>query len=396
MSLTQTIYFTLIGITVFDFLFEKWLDLLNDRRKSPTMPPEAEGIYSEERYAKWLAYDKANGRLDIVSSSVSILLSLSLLIFGWFGAIDVWLRQWIEQPVLLGLVYFGVLGVASSVISLPFSIYGTFVIEERFGFNKTTVKTFILDMVKGAALGLVIGAPLGALVIWLYYSLGDLFWMAAWAVLSVFSIFMTMFAATWIMPIFNKFTPLEEGELRTAIEAYCNKVGFKLNRLFVMDGSKRSAKSNAFFSGLGPKKTIAVFGEVHPRVLKAMDVKGPAVAFTIYPAEVPVPKNAGSSRGALAISDLQAVERDLAFVLDAGVAASDVVNAAQGADKAAIDSVRVFDEFVGGSLGEGKKSLAITLRIQPQERTLTEEDIEGIVRRVVEKVGRATGGTLRG
>jgi phenylalanyl-tRNA synthetase beta chain len=120
------------------------------------------------------------------------------------------------------------------------------------------------------------------------------------------------------------------------------------------------------------------------------------VAFTVYPADVPVPKNAGASRGALEISDLQAVERDLAFVLDARVAASDVVNAAQGADKAAIEAVRVFDEFVGGSLGEGRKSLAITLRIQPRDKTLTEEQIEAIVGKVIEKVAKATGGTLRG
>ena len=148
--------------------------------------------------------------------------------------------------------------------------------------------------------------------------------------------------------------------------------------------------------GLGPKKTIAVFGEVHPRILKAMDVKGPAVGFTIWPAEVPLPRKAGASRGALAISDLQAVERDFAFVLDADVEALNVVNAAAGADKALIEEVRVFDEFVGGSLGEGKKSLAITVRIQPSEKTLTDEDIEAVGAKVVEKVTKATGGTLRG
>ncbi|NQV51701.1 MAG: M48 family metallopeptidase [Flavobacteriales bacterium] len=257
--MVEVILYALIGITAADFLFDKFLDLLNDRAKSPVMPKEAEGIYDEERYAKWLAYDKANGRLGMVSSSVSILMSLALLIFGIFGWLDTFLQQWVERPVVLGLVYFGVLGFGSSIISLPFSVYSTFVIEERFGFNKTTVKTFILDMLKGAALGLVIGAPLGALIIWLYYALGEYFWLAAWAVMSIFSIFMTMFAATWIMPLFNKFTPLEDGELRTAIEGYCDKVGFKLNRLFVMDGSKRSAKSNAFFSGLGPKKTIALY-----------------------------------------------------------------------------------------------------------------------------------------
>ena len=148
--------------------------------------------------------------------------------------------------------------------------------------------------------------------------------------------------------------------------------------------------------GLGPKKTLAVFGEVHPKILKAMGVKGPAVGFTIWPGEVPLPRNASASRGALVISDLQAVERDFAFVLDADVEALNVVNAAAGADKSLIDEVRVFDEFVGGALGEGKKSLAITVRIQPIDKTLTDEDIETVAGKVVEKVTKATGGTLRG
>ncbi len=148
--------------------------------------------------------------------------------------------------------------------------------------------------------------------------------------------------------------------------------------------------------GLGPKKTLAVFGEIHPKVLREMNVKGPAVGFTIWPAEVPAPRKAGASRGALEISDLQAVERDFAFVLDAEVEALAVVNAARGADKSLIEDVRVFDEFVGGSLGDGKKSLAITVRIQPKEKTLTEDEIEAVAKTVVEKVAKATGGTLRG
>ena len=255
----QFIYIVIIAITVIDFVFEKFLDFLNDRAKSPEMPPEAEGIYDAERYAKWLAYDKANSRVGAISSSISILLSLAMLIFGGFGWLDIQMRQITEQPVLLALLYFAVIGIASSIISLPFSLYSTFVIEEKFGFNKTTLKTFIMDMLKGTALAIVIGGPLGGLIVWLFYELGDAFWLVAWVIMTIFSVFMTMFAATLIMPLFNKFTPLEEGDLRTAIEAYCEKAGFKLNRFFVMDGSKRSAKSNAFFSGLGPKKTIALY-----------------------------------------------------------------------------------------------------------------------------------------
>ncbi len=147
---------------------------------------------------------------------------------------------------------------------------------------------------------------------------------------------------------------------------------------------------------LGPKKVLGIFGELHPRVLDATDIKGPAMAFTLWPQEVPLPRKSGANRGALAISDLQAVERDFAFVVDAGVEALTLVNAAAGADKTLIEDVRVFDAFVGGSLGEGKKSLAITVRLQPRDATLKDADIEAVAQKVIEKVTKATGGTLRG
>ena len=147
---------------------------------------------------------------------------------------------------------------------------------------------------------------------------------------------------------------------------------------------------------LGPKKMLAVFGEVHPKTLAEMDVKGPTVAFTIWPSEIPMPRNASATRPALHLNDLQAVERDFAFVVDANVEALTLVNAAAGADKALIENVHVFDEFIGGSVGEGKKSLAITVRLQPTDATLTEKDIEATSAKIVEKVVKATGGTLRG
>jgi phenylalanyl-tRNA synthetase beta chain len=147
---------------------------------------------------------------------------------------------------------------------------------------------------------------------------------------------------------------------------------------------------------LGPKKVLGVFGEVHPKVLAEMGVKGPAMAFTIWPAEVPLKRKAGATRAALKISDLQAVERDFAFVVDADVEALTLVNAAMGADKALIDDVRVFDEFIGGSLGEGKKSLALTVRLQPREATLKDADIEAVSAKVVASVSKATDGVLRG
>ncbi|MDP4764609.1 MAG: M48 family metallopeptidase [Salibacteraceae bacterium] len=257
--MVQTLFYIILSIVIIDFLFEKALDFLNDRKKSKTLPAEAAGIYDKEQYEKWLAYDKANGRVEVISSSISIIVSLVLLIGGYFGLLDIYLSFFFDSPVVLALVYFAVLGLGSSIISLPFSIYQTFVIEERFGFNKSTVGTFVLDLLKGLGLTLLIGAPLGALIIWIYYELETDFWWIAWLIISGFSLFMTMFGASIIMPLFNKFTPLPDGELRTAIENYCAKVDFKLTNLFVMDGSKRSSKSNAFFSGLGPKKKIALY-----------------------------------------------------------------------------------------------------------------------------------------
>jgi phenylalanyl-tRNA synthetase beta chain len=151
---------------------------------------------------------------------------------------------------------------------------------------------------------------------------------------------------------------------------------------------------------LGPKKTLGVFGELHPKVLAEMDVKGPAMAFTLFPEEIPMPRSAGASRGALDMADLQAVERDFAFVVDAGVEAINLANAAAGADKKLIEDVRIFDEFTGeraeAQMGAGKKSVALSVRLQPRDKTLTEEEIEAVGAKIVEKVAKATGGVLRG
>jgi STE24 endopeptidase len=164
-----------------------------------------------------------------------------------------------ENTILQALIFFGILMLASDIIGTPFSVYSTFVIEEKFGFNKTTVKTFILDKIKGWILGAIIGGGILALIIWLYTLNEKMFWIWAWIAISGFSIFMTMFYSSIIVPIFNKQTPLEEGELRQAIEEFSKKAGFKLDNIFVIDGSKRSTKANAYFSGLGSKKRIVLY-----------------------------------------------------------------------------------------------------------------------------------------
>ena len=173
--------------------------------------------------------------------------------------VDGWAREITHHYILLVLVFFGILAVASDIINTPFSLYDIFVIEEKFGFNKTTPGTFIFDKVKGWLLGALIGGGLLALVVWFYQLTSALFWLYAWALTAFFSIFMAMFYSSLIVPLFNKQTPLEEGELRDAISDFGIKTGFKLSNIFVIDGSKRSTKANAYFSGLGPRKRIVLY-----------------------------------------------------------------------------------------------------------------------------------------
>ena len=195
----------------------------------------------------------------LLTSSLGFAVTVAVLLCGGFGWLDRIVRHYTGNPVWIAILFFGIIGIASDVLSMPFTIYQTFVIEEKFGFNKTTVKTFILDKLKGYLLGAIIGGGLLAVIIIIYEKTGTNFWWMAWIVAAAFMMFATMFYASVILPLFNKLTPLPAGELRTSIENYCSNVGFKLNNLFVMDGSKRSSKANAFFSGLGPSKKIVLF-----------------------------------------------------------------------------------------------------------------------------------------
>ncbi len=184
---------------------------------------------------------------------------LLMLLLGGFAWVDSLVREYTTHPILMALFFFGILGLAADLLSTPFSAYSTFVIEERFGFNKTTVKTFILDKLKGWILGAIIGGGLLSLIVWIYLATGSYFWFFAWLAISLFSVFMTMFYSTLIVPLFNKQTPLAQGELRDSIEKFATKVGFKLDNIFVIDGSRRSKKANAYFSGLGAKKRIVLY-----------------------------------------------------------------------------------------------------------------------------------------
>lgn len=257
--MVQTIFYIIIAIILFDYILERVLDYLNSTYWSNEIPPELEGIYDAEKYKKSQDYEKVTTRFSIFSSTLSLAILLVLLFTGGFAWLDNFVRQYTDNAIWMAILFFGIFGLAADLLSTPFSVYSTFVIEEKFGFNKTTPKTFILDKLKGWVLGAIIGGGLLALVVWIYETTGSWFWIIAWGVVGGFTIFMTMFYSNVIVPLFNKQTPLEDGELRTGIEAFASKVKFQLKNIFVMDGSKRSTKANAYFSGLGAKKRIVLF-----------------------------------------------------------------------------------------------------------------------------------------
>ncbi len=257
--MAEILFYIIIAIIVFEYLLERTLDYLNSTYWNNELPHELEGIYDTQKYRKSQDYLRVNQRFSQLTDTFSFVLMMLMLIFGGFAFLDGFVRQYTTDPIMMALLYFGILGLAADILSTPFSVYDTFVIEEKFGFNKTTVKTFILDKVKGWVLGMIIGGGLLSLVIWIYEATGQWFWLIAWGVLSVFMIFMTMFYSNVIVPLFNKQTPLEEGDLREAIENFAARVGFRLKNIYVIDGSKRSTKANAYFSGLGARKRIVLY-----------------------------------------------------------------------------------------------------------------------------------------
>ena len=256
---TETIFIIIIAIFLGETLLTKVLWYLNTRRWSETLPVELAGIYDETKYAKSQQYEKAKYVFAWVSSIPTFLIMLAILVLGGFGALDEFLRQFTNNAILLALGFFGIISVASTIISLPFSYYGTFVLEEKFGFNKMTRWLFFADAAKWLFLSAFIGGPLIALIVWIYSLVGESFWIYAWIISIGFSLFFMMFYSTLIVPLFNKQTPLQEWELRDAIEWFAHKVGFTGTDIYVIDGSKRSSKANAYFSGFGPKKRIVLF-----------------------------------------------------------------------------------------------------------------------------------------
>ena len=256
----HSIVFNLIIVIIsVNFILERILSFLNGRILSNKLPQELEGVYDEERYKKSQEYKHVKDKFSVITSSFSFILIICMLFFHGFAYVDEISRDIVDNEILITLVFFGILMFASDILNIPFSLYATFVIEEKYGFNKTTVKTFILDKIKGWILAIILGGGIMAMIVWIYHKTGTMFWIYAWIVISFFSIFMSMFYSSLIVPLFNKQTPLEDGELRSEISSFAERTGFKLDNIFVMDGSKRSTKANAYFSGLGPKKRIVLF-----------------------------------------------------------------------------------------------------------------------------------------
>jgi STE24 endopeptidase len=249
----------LIGITVFDFILDKTLGVLNNQSRKKPIPESLQGIYDETNYNKSQAYQSEVFKFSIFSSSFSFVVMLLVLWLGGFGWLDNLVRSWAPMEYLSTLYFFGILYFVNDLVSIPFQLYGTFVIEAKYGFNKMSLKTFVFDKLKGWLMTAIIGGVLLSLFIVTVAFFESTFWIYFWIIMSVFMVFINMFYTSLIIPIFNKLNPLEDGTLKEAITKYASGVGFPLNNIFVIDGSKRSSKGNAFFSGLGRKKKVVLY-----------------------------------------------------------------------------------------------------------------------------------------
>jgi STE24 endopeptidase len=248
-----------LAIIAFRYLLETTSDFLNLKAVSPDIPEEFDGYYDAEKYVKSQDYLRETTRWGLFVDLVNTVFLVVFIVVGGFGLIDSMVRSLSLGPILTGVVFACFMMLAVSILGIPFSVYSTFVIEKKYGFNRTTPKVFVTDFLKSMLLMILLGGAVFALVLWIFEALGSLAWLYCWAAVAVIQIFLMFIAPYVIMPLFNKFTPLEDGELRDAIEKYAESQGFKMKGVFCMDGSKRSSKSNAFFTGFGKTRRIVLF-----------------------------------------------------------------------------------------------------------------------------------------
>ncbi len=255
----ETLFYIIVAIILIDFVIDKIVDSLNASRFNDPVPKELEDVYDDAEYRKSQNYKKEVYRFGVVSSVFSLFILLGFLFFDGFAYVDGIASGITANPIYKALIFFGIIMFASDILTLPFSYYSTFVIEEKYGFNKTTKKLFVMDKLKSWGLMVILGGGILALIVWFYQLTSTDFWWYSWIVVTVFIVFTNMFYAKLIVPLFNKQSPLENGSLRSKIEAYADKVGFKLDNIFIIDGSKRSTKANAYFSGFGKEKRITLY-----------------------------------------------------------------------------------------------------------------------------------------
>ncbi len=256
---SQQLLGLIVAISLAGYVFDLILEILNYRSRRTDIPDDIAAFYDRDKYLQSLDYHHVRTRFSFLSGGFSFLISICMLIFGGFGWVDAMLRPLVHHEILLALSFFAVILLVSDILSLPFQLWSTFVIEERFGFNKTRPRTFVMDKLKGYAIGGLVGGLLLALLIVVVEKFGPQFWIVFGTVAAVVVLLINMFATTLILPLFNKLTILPDGELKSAIEQFSKKVSFPLDNIFVMDGSKRSSKANAFFSGIGRKKKIVLY-----------------------------------------------------------------------------------------------------------------------------------------
>jgi len=234
--MNNTIFFLIIIIPVAGFIIERYLDYLNSSVWSDKLPEKLKGICYEQEYRKTQLYQKDNNRLSFWTSSFNLIVILIMIIAGGFALADDIARSLSMNIVIISLIFFGIIGFASDLINIPFSLYDSFVIEKKYGFNTMSVRTFFTDHIKSWFIALLVGIPVMGLITWFYYKTGANFWLYAWGLITLFSVFINLFYSELIVPLFNKQSPLEPGSLRTAIEAFAQKTGFKLKNIYVIEG----------------------------------------------------------------------------------------------------------------------------------------------------------------
>jgi STE24 endopeptidase len=255
----EFVFYLLIGILSITFIVDRIISSLNTSRFDDEIPEVLNDVYENEAYLKSQVYKKENAKFSSITSSFTFVLTILFLFLDGFKFLDGFVRQISSNEIVVTLLFFAVIMIGLDIITTPFSYYRTFIIEEKFGFNKTTNKIFWLDKIKGWFLTVIVGGIILGAITWFYQQTGESFWVYTWILISLFSVFVNFFYSKLIVPIFNKQTPLENGSLKNAIENYAKSVGFQLSNISVIDGSKRSTKANAYFSGFGTQKRITLY-----------------------------------------------------------------------------------------------------------------------------------------